>query len=72
MIKAAAVGTFFYAINRTLHKIFPKATWIDILIMVTFSFAVLLYEDGMLSELHNLKASTVAAISYVPDNSNSR
>jgi len=72
IIKAAAIGTFFYAVNRTLHRIFPKATWIDILIMMTFSLVVLLHEDGMLSELHNLKASTVAAITNVPDNSNSR
>ena len=73
MLKAAAVGTWFYAVNRTLHRIFPEARWMDILVMVLFSLTVLLYEDGMLSELHNLKSSTVAAaITNVPDNSNFR
>lgn len=62
MIKAGAIGVWFYAVQRLLQKVFPDSTWESIFIMIVFSIIILLWDDGMLSELHSLKPSTIAAI----------
>ena len=62
IIKAAAFGMWFYVINRILHRYYPAPTWIQIGIMFLISTFILMYEDGFLSELHDLKPRTIAAI----------
>ena len=71
VIKAAAIGVWFYAINRIMYRYYSSPTWTEIFVMLGVSSVILIMEDGMLSELHNLKPETVAAISNNQPNNSS-
>ena len=71
IIKAAAIGVWFYGINRILNKYFPNPSLLQIALMFAVSMSILLYDDGLLSELHDLKPETIAAITNSSDGGSS-
>ena len=70
VFKATAIGVWFYAVNRIMYRYYSSPTWTEIFVMLTVSSIILLWEDGLLSELHNLKPETIAAISNTPNSNN--
>lgn len=61
IIKALAVGLWFYGSGKLFAKLLPDKGWNTILIAMAISICVLCVDDGSLSELHKLKPNTVAS-----------
>lgn len=61
IIKALAVGLWFFATGRLFEKLFPKHSWYNIIVTMVLAVVILSVDDGSLSELHTLKDNTVAA-----------
>ena len=67
-VKAATIGIWFFGLNRILYRYFPSPSFPEVFALLAVSSAILLCDDGMLSELHDLKPSTVAAIANQTQN----
>ena len=61
IIKALAVGLWFFATGRLFNKIFSTQNWDSIIIPMIISLLILSLDDGKLTELHHLKDTTVSA-----------
>jgi hypothetical protein len=61
LFKALALSLFFTGTGKCFDLLLPKKTWLNALLMVAVSIAMLLWRDGSLSELYDLKPHVAAA-----------
>lgn len=61
LVKAFALSLFFTGTGHIFDLLLPKRSWTNALVMVGLAIAVLMMDDGSLSELYDLKPSTAAA-----------
>jgi hypothetical protein len=62
LLKAFALSLFFTGTGQIFGLLFPKKSWANSLVMIGIAVAVLLIDDGSLSELYKLSPAQTAAM----------